>query len=123
MKVYLSSIVATHRKRAALLAGALLSCAAALSPLPQAALAGPQVNDADEEEIVRIIPNFASIKYGWLAIDDELKPMMSGPRPVRADPDFPYFGNQNGTQPTLRVSDLNSPILTEWSKKLMRPSN
>ena len=97
---------------------AILFCSS--SPEIGIAWAGPQ--EAVDEE-VRIIPNFSSTKYGWLAIDDELKPMMSGPRPVRADPQFPYFGNQNGTQPTLRVSDLNSPILTDWSKERMKEAN
>ena len=117
MRASASRIVAKRAAVAAALAAVFLSSSSAEIGL---AWAGPQ--EAVDED-VRIIPNFSSIKYGWLAIDDELKPMMSGPRPVRADPAFPYFGNQNGTQPTLRVSDLNSPILTEWSKKRMAPSN
>ena len=124
MNVCLSSIVASRGKRtaaAAALSAALLCSSSALAPRSDLAWAGPQ--DAVDEEIIRVIPNFSSIKYGWLAIDDELKPMMEGPRPVRADPRHPYFGNQNGTQPTFRVSDLNSPILTEWSKQIMKPAN
>src|SRR6185503_14876421 len=117
MRASASRIVAKRAAVAAALAAVFLSSSSAEIGL---AWAGPQ--EAVDED-VRIIPNFSSIKYGWLAIDDELKPMMSGARPVRADPAFPYFGNQNGTQPTLRVSDLNSPILTEWSKKRMAPSN
>ena len=117
MKAYASRVVANRAAVAAALAAAFLCSSSAEIGV---AWAGPQ--EAVDED-VRVIPNFSSTKYGWLAIDDELKPMMSGPRPVRADPAFPYFGNQNGTQPTLRVSDLNSPILTEWSKKLMAPSN
>ena len=69
------------------------------------------------------IPNFSSTEYGWLAVDDELKPMMQGPRPIGADPKHPYFGNQSGLQPTFRVSDTSNPILTDWARARMRPGN
>jgi len=121
MKAYLPGIVASPQNRAMVLAAALLCSSAVLSPVPDLAWAGPQI--AADEEIIRVVPNFTSTKYGWLAVDDELKPMMSGPRPVRADPAHPYNGNQSGLQPTLRVSDLNSPILTDWSKEIMKPAN
>ena len=39
------------------------------------AWAGPQ--EAVDED-VHVIPNFSSTKYGWLAIDDELKPIIEG---------------------------------------------
>lgn len=92
---------------------ALLLLAAPLSAEP------PEAKDANAPPL----PNFSSTQYGWLALDDELKPMESGPRPVRADPKYPYFGNQNGTQPTLRVADLASPILTDWSRARMKSGN
>jgi hypothetical protein len=117
-------MIASQARRAAgasALGMALLCSSSALSPVHERAQATPLFSS--DEEIVRIIPDFSSTTYGWLAVDDELKPMMEGPRPVRADPRHPYFGNQNGTQPTFRVSDLDSPILTEWSKQIMRPAN
>jgi len=69
------------------------------------------------------IPDFSSPDYGWLTVDDELKPMTTGPRPVRNDPRHPYYGNQSGTQPTFRISDTENPVLTEWSREIMRKSN
>jgi hypothetical protein len=111
---------AKGRAVASALAVPLLCAIPALSPQLDPAWAGPEI--AADEDILPI-PNFSSTQYGWLAVDDELKPMMEGPRPVRADPKHPYFGNQNGTQPTLRVSDLNSPILTDWSRRIMKPAN
>jgi len=83
-------------------------------------MAGPHQARAGGKET---IPNFSSAKYGWLTVDDELKPMTAGPRPVRNDPKYPYYGNQSGTQPTFRVSDADNPILTEWSRAIMRKSN
>jgi len=124
MKAYRSGVVRSQGKRAALAValGAVFLCSSsALSPRNETAWAGPET--ASEEEIVRVVPNFSSTQYGWLAIDDELKPVMEGPRPVRHDPDYFYSGNQNGLQPTLRVADLNSPILTDWSKEIMKPAN
>ncbi len=92
-------------------AAALLLCAAsALAEPPSFANGTP-------------LPNFSSTEYGWLAVDDELKPMMEGPRPIRADPKHPYFGNQSGLQPTFRVSDTSNPILTDWARERMRPGN
>jgi hypothetical protein len=123
MNASLSSIVGARGRRAAIavMLGAVFLCSSsALSPRIESAFAGPQLSP-DEE--IRIVPNFSSTQYGWLSLDDELKPMMTGPRPVRADPAYPYSGNQNGVQPTLRVSDLNSPILTDWSKRIMKPAN
>src|SRR5687767_7669364 len=111
MNAYLSDAVLAQGKRAAFATalGAVLLCSSsALSPQNEAAWAGPA---AGSDEDIRVVPNFSSTQYGWLAIDDELKPMMSGPRPVRHDPNYFYSGNQNGLQPTLRVSDLDSPIL------------
>jgi hypothetical protein len=69
------------------------------------------------------IPNFSSVKYGWITFDDELKPMTMGPKPVRNDPNYPYFGNQSGTQPTFRIADLSNPILTGWSRAIMKKAN
>jgi hypothetical protein len=87
------------------------------------ALAPPMLAEPAGANNAPPLPNFTSMRYGWLALDDELKPMETGPRPVRADPKHPYFGNQNGTQPTLRVADLQSPILTQWSRDRMKPAN
>jgi hypothetical protein len=76
-----------------------------------------------DEEHSQTIPNFSSANYGWLTIDDEFKPMTTGPRPIRNDPNYRYYGNQSGHQPNFRVSDAGNPVLTEWSREIMRKSN
>ena len=68
-------------------------------------------------------PNFSSALYGWLTIDDDFKPMTEGPRPVRSDPQHPYFGYLSNHQPTFRIADLSNPVLTEWAREKMRKTN
>jgi len=102
------------------MAGYKLGLAVAGAAVASLLMAGGNIARAGDEQN---IPNFSSPNYGWLTVDDELKPMTSGPRPVRADPKYPYYGNQSGTQPTFRISDTSNPILTEWSKEIMRKSN
>jgi hypothetical protein len=95
----------------------------AVAAIAGAALALLPVAGVLRAEPGQQIPNFSSPNYGWLTVDDELKPMTAGPRPVRNDPKYPYYGNQSGTQPTYRISDTGNPVLTEWSRAIMRTSN
>ena len=96
--------------------------AVASAMLPALLAASSDRARADDTH-TQIIPNFASPNYGWLTVDDELKPMTTGPRPVRNDANYPYYGNQSGTQPTYRISNSNNPVLTEWSKEILKKSN
>src|SRR5436190_8528517 len=65
------------------------------------------------------IPNFMDdATVGWLAAGTEFIPMETGPQPVKPDPAHPYIQNgRPGQQPTLRVADLNNPILQPWVKE------
>jgi hypothetical protein len=70
------------------------------------------------------IPNFADdSSVGWLAAGTEFIAMPSGPRPVMPDPAHPYVPNGRGEQPTLRVADLNNPILQPWAKEALKRIN
>ena len=70
------------------------------------------------------IPNFMDdATVGWLAAGTEFIAMPSGPQPVMPDPAHPYVPNGRGQQPTLRVADLNNPILQPWAKESMKKAN
>src|SRR2546423_7410713 len=65
------------------------------------------------------IPNFMEdATVGWLAAGTEYIPMETGPQPVKPDPAHPYIANgRPGQQPTLRVADIDNPILQPWVKE------
>jgi hypothetical protein len=71
------------------------------------------------------IPDFAEdATVGWLAASNEYIPMEAGPHPVRPDPVHPYIQNAfRGRQPTLRVADLDNPILLPWVKEALAKVN
>ncbi len=71
------------------------------------------------------IPDFAEdATVGWLAASNEYIPMEAGPHPVRPDPAHPYIQNAfRGRQPTLRVADIDNPILLPWVKEALAKVN
>jgi hypothetical protein len=71
------------------------------------------------------IPDFSDDDptVGWLAAGTEFISMPSGPHPVTPDPAHPYVQNNRSRQPTLRVADLNNPILQPWVKEALRKVN
>jgi hypothetical protein len=70
------------------------------------------------------IPNFSEdATVGWLSAGTEYIAMPSGPHPVTPDPAHPYILNGRGRQPTLRVADLDNPILLPWVKEALRKVN
>src|SRR3982074_547881 len=70
------------------------------------------------------IPNFMDdATVGWPAAGTEYIAMPSGPQPVMPDPAHPYVPNGRGQQPTLRVADLNNPILQPWVKEALKKIN
>ena len=103
---------ATGSKRASGILAGLLSTAAVLWP------AAAAQNGATR------IPNFAEdVSVGWLAAGTEFIAMPSGPHPVMPDPAHPYVQNGRGEQPTLRVADLDNPILQPWVKEALKKVN
>ncbi len=79
--------------------------------------------DAAQNGATRI-PNFMEdATVGWLAAGTEFIAMPSGPHPVMPDPAHPYVQNGRGQQPTLRVADLNNPILQPWVKDALKRIN
>jgi len=70
------------------------------------------------------IPNFMDdATVGWLAAGTEFIAMPTGPHPVTPDPAHPYVPNGRGAQPTLRVADINNPILQPWVKDALKKIN
>jgi hypothetical protein len=98
-------------------AGAVLGVAAAFAP-PGAA-----------EPTQFGIPALASKYYGWQTnvADWYAPPPGSGHGPIAADPAHPFVSNaeagRNGTQPTLRIGNVNDPILKPWAAAQMQASN
>ena len=108
-----SSLNASRRAR--IVGGALLLCAAAaLGSAPAGAEPG--------------VPDFfVNGDAGWLPLGDEFLPPASGPGPVTFDKHHPYVDNgaarRTHTQPTYRVADLSNPILQPWAVEQMRKAN
>jgi len=70
------------------------------------------------------IPNFMEdATVGWLAAGTEFISMPTGPHPVTPDPAHPYVQNGRAAQPTLRVADLDNPILQPWVKDALNKIN
>jgi hypothetical protein len=77
---------------------------------------------ADEGSKDDVIPNFASVDFGWVSPRDDFLPPPSGPGPVTFDKAHPYVPNGEG-QPTYRVADLTNPILKPWAVERMKKAN
>jgi hypothetical protein len=71
------------------------------------------------------IPDFGGDStVSWLSYGNEYISMETGPHPVTPDPAHPYIQNgRGGRQPTLRVADLNNPILQPWVKDELKKTN
>ena len=71
------------------------------------------------------IPKFSDdATVGWLALSNEYIPMETGPQPVTPDPAHPYIqSGRGGQQPTLRVANLDNPILQPWVKDSLKAVN
>jgi len=83
------------------------------------------------------IPNFSPDNVtGWIAGDpnganpvgQDFIPPENGPGPVSNDPAHPHVDDgaarrAGGTQPTVRVADVNSPILLPWVKDALKKVN
>lgn len=70
------------------------------------------------------IPQFAFAQYGWSKAADDFEPPVSGPGPVSFEKDHPYIpNNDRGVQVTVRIADLNNPILKPWAIEQMRQAN
>jgi hypothetical protein len=80
---------------------------------------------ATAQTVAPKIPNFSEdATVGWLSAGTEFIAMPSGPHPVTPDPAHPYVLNgRRGRQPTLRVADLDNPILQPWVKDALRKVN
>src|SRR5437868_6894102 len=88
-------------------------------------LALPVLFPASAQTAAPKIPDFSEdATVGWLAAGNEYIPMETGPHPVRPDPAHPYIQNPfRGRQPTLRVADLDNPILQPWVKESLAKVN
>jgi hypothetical protein len=109
---------AVKSKTAARFISALAVAAAAVIP---AALAEPGASEN--------IPALASPNYGWQTnvADWQEPPAGASHGPIRPDPKRPFVSNaeagRRGIQPTLRIGDVNDPILKPWASKFMQASN
>src|ERR1700704_6142239 len=96
----------------ALLVGGLLLLSGTLSPARAQSAA-----DAGR-------PDFApNSSVGWISSGTEFIALPTGPHPVTFDKAHPYVPNNVGRQPTLRVADVNNPILQPWVADALRKVN
>jgi hypothetical protein len=69
-------------------------------------------------------PDFAPTStIGWLSSGTEFIALPSGPHPVTFDKAHPYVPNNRGEQPTLRIADVNNPILQPWVVEALKKVN
>jgi hypothetical protein len=69
-------------------------------------------------------PDFAPTSaVGWISGGTEFIALPTGPHPVTFDKAHPYVPNNTGGQPTLRVADLDNPILQPWVVDALRKIN
>jgi hypothetical protein len=70
-----------------------------------------------------IIPNFASVEFGWLLQGGiDFRPIPGKIPPITFDPAYPQRqGNQLGAME--RMSDAENPNLKPWAQELMRKYN
>ena len=93
--------------------GMIASLLLAVALLPASAAQAPKIPNFMEDETV-----------GWLAASNEYIALPTGPHPVTPDPAHPYIqAGRGGAQPTLRVADLDNPILQPWVKEALKKVN
>src|SRR5579871_3106293 len=73
------------------------------------------------------IPQLGFSDYAWSKSSDDFQDPHIGAGPVISDKDHPYINNiraaEGGRPITLRVADLNNPILKPWVVEQMRKAN
>lgn len=71
------------------------------------------------------IPNFTFIDSGWLLDGGtNFLPLPGAAQgPISFDPKYPYVGNNQGGQPTERMSNLADPNLKPWAVAEMKKHN
>ena len=73
------------------------------------------------------IPQFGFADYAWSKVSDDFQTIEgAGPGPVTSDKTSPYTNNQRagaGRPITLRIADLNNPILKPAAVESMRKAN
>jgi len=73
------------------------------------------------------VPQFGFANYAWSKVSDDFQAPQSGPGPVMSDKSHPYVANgvaeRSGRPITLRVADLDNPILKPWAIDQMRKAN
>lgn len=78
-------------------------------------------------EKAQSIPQFGFANYAWSKVSDDFQAPQSGPGPVMADKAHPYVNNnvaeRSGRAITLRIADLDNPILKRWAVDQMRKAN
>ena len=82
--------------------------------------------DAASAGQAQAIPQFGFSNYAWSKVSDDFQAPQTGPGPVMSDKDHPYNpnGGVSARRPiTLRVADLNNPILKPWAIEQMRKAN
>jgi hypothetical protein len=78
-------------------------------------------------EKAQSIPQFGFSNYAWSKVSDDFQAPQSGPGPVMSDKSHPYVANgvaeRSGRAITLRIADLENPILKPWALEQMRKAN
>ena len=83
----------------------------------------PASTTAQDAAKAAVIPNLASVGYGWFPIGDDFFPPPSGPGPVVSDPSHRYQSNASGLQSSYRVADVSNPILQPWAVEQLKKAN
>jgi hypothetical protein len=85
------------------------------------------VSSAGAAENAQKIPDFYIAGGGWDMINANATNYAPPPPgvapPVSNDPAWPHVGNLQPGNKTDRVTDLNAPILQEWTKESIRKTN
>jgi hypothetical protein len=69
-------------------------------------------------------PDFApTSRVGWVSGGTEFIALPTGPHPVTFDKAHPYVANNTSEQPTLRVADVDNPILQPWVVEALKQVN
>ena len=78
-------------------------------------------------EKAQSVPQFGFANYAWSKVSDDFQAPQSGPGPVMSDKAHPYVNNnvaeRSNRAITLRIADLDNPILKPWAVDQMRKAN